>query len=297
MALHINTLDDLIVRIGRLHIRDWAGGTATGGSTTTIVDTSKRHERDDYWNNLPYAEAHIRSTTDGAAPVGETRMITDFVNSSNTITNEAFTAVVGSGDKYAIHTEYKYDEIVEAINQAISRAVNEGAFLHTVDASIHLVEDVFEYPVPSGFIYICSITMASDDGDFYDDPIPPDQYKIIRGMPTPRIQFTGFPNRGRFSDHYYGEYWRDSELSDAHTLRIEGLKKQEELESDSDTCYINPGFICPQAAAYLHAARIKRDDVDTDVHASQFAVQQNIANEALSKTYTRIQMDAKRVEG
>jgi len=69
--------------------------TATSaGTTTTTIDTA-RTEDDDYWNG-----AYI-SMLDGDN-AGETKKITDFDAAADTITHEAFSNAVASGDSYVI---------------------------------------------------------------------------------------------------------------------------------------------------------------------------------------------------
>lgn len=81
-----------------------SSGTATGGSTTTVIDTTNRSEPDDYWNH-----GFITMTSGSAS--GQTRRIGDFVNSTNTITVDyAFTAAVANTDTYTIkrNCDYQY---------------------------------------------------------------------------------------------------------------------------------------------------------------------------------------------
>lgn len=91
-------------------------GTATGGSTSTIVDTTKLKStqytaRD--WNN---AIARISKDAGGAgaAPEGEISPVTDFAPSTGTITNNpVFTAAVASGDIYQL---WKYPHPQDVID-------------------------------------------------------------------------------------------------------------------------------------------------------------------------------------
>ncbi|MFC1995671.1 hypothetical protein ACFLVM_02200 [Chloroflexota bacterium] len=74
-------------------------GTATGGSTTTLVDIYTLTHADDYWNGYV---VHIVITTDGLAPQGERQAVTDFVQSTRTLTTNAFTVAIGAGDIYTL---------------------------------------------------------------------------------------------------------------------------------------------------------------------------------------------------
>ena len=75
-------------------------GIATGGSTATIVDSS-RTEADDFWNGgtawILYDAAGA-----GAAPQGEVKVITDYALTGGTITCGTWSAAPGAGDRYAI---------------------------------------------------------------------------------------------------------------------------------------------------------------------------------------------------
>jgi len=96
-------------------------GTATGGSTITIIDTTNLMQVDDYWNRR---KVHVTDTTGDAAPEGETRNISDFDNGTNTITSEMpFSAAVEAGDTYQIcvWANIIYNQIVTAAIATYSR--------------------------------------------------------------------------------------------------------------------------------------------------------------------------------
>jgi len=76
-----------------------ATGKADSGSTITLVD-SARTEADDYWNGWTL---QITETTDGLAPQGESKTVTDFVASTDTITTAAFSVAIEAGDIYRLY--------------------------------------------------------------------------------------------------------------------------------------------------------------------------------------------------
>lgn len=77
-------------------------GTSNGGDATTLTDTTRLTQADDYWNGM---RLFIIETTDGLAPKGESRRISDFINSTKTLYVELpFSAPVGNGDTYGIAT-------------------------------------------------------------------------------------------------------------------------------------------------------------------------------------------------
>ncbi len=275
MAIFSNTLDSLIERCFKLCLGTWYEGTCTGGTTGTVVDSS-RYEADDYFQNID-AWARIRTTTDDAAPKGEERKISDWVQSGGTATVlPIFSAESGIGDTYAFTYEYRWDEVKEAINAAID-IVARAALVEKIDTSIQLQSSVYEYAIPSGFLYIYRISQATDEGD-YPDPVPPDQYKIIRGTNPPRIHFYRFPIEMQTDRHSYGGLFGDDDITANRILRVEGLARQDTLTKDTDLCKIDPNFVCFQAAALLHSRRIKRADTDPDEHRVQADIWQGRAN-------------------
>ena len=292
MALHSNTLDALHERIGRLILRDWktgtTGGVLTGGSTSTFVDTSLVEVADYFQETVPVSKIKIRTTTDGADPVGEIRTITDWT-AAGTGTIDPVWTTTAAGDTYAIYKEYEWDEVTAAINTAIDMAAKV-ALVDKIDHSVALVSGTYEYAIPSGFIYIYRISMANGDGE-YPDPIPPDQWSIVRAMGTPRIHLHRFPAEQQFQGHYYTGLWADGGIEAGRTLRIEGYEKQEKLVNDYDICKIDPTFVTYQASALLHAARIRKPENEPDDHRTQYGVCKSLADEASGggPYYTRLQ--------
>jgi len=123
------------------------GGLRTGliesGNTTTSVDAVNRNEDDDYWIG---GTIYMIDTTDEAAPEGEHKLITDFVQSSGTITHAAFSATVTANDQYAVsEAHYPHDVLIDCINLAIKQ------FRYPrTDTTLSVVADQTEYDIPSG---------------------------------------------------------------------------------------------------------------------------------------------------
>lgn len=114
---------------------------ATGGSTTTLIDTANLLQADDTWNNQ---WALLLST--GSDVI---RKIVDFAQTSKTLTFEYAVPVVPSSDmNYEIHSIYNAIEIHNAINQAIQSGF-PAFFDTTEDASIVVQEDKLEYSLTS----------------------------------------------------------------------------------------------------------------------------------------------------
>jgi hypothetical protein len=94
---------------------------ATGGSTTTIVDSTQARGRDNTWKEgaafLIYDAGGL-----GAAPQGEMRRISAFTASSGTFTvDTAFTAAPASGDVYGFIGEYyPLQQMIQLVNDALA---------------------------------------------------------------------------------------------------------------------------------------------------------------------------------
>lgn len=122
-------------------------GTATGGAVGTIIDTNALgHIEDD--DALIGGIAYIRETTDGLAPEGESRRITDYAQATNTVTVEYnFTAAPGAGDEYEIYlmplTLAEWDA---AINRAIRDAWPE---VFSREYKSYQVNETGQYSLPN----------------------------------------------------------------------------------------------------------------------------------------------------
>lgn len=142
-----------------IHGSPTATRTATGGSTSTLVDTA-RSEADDYWNN---AWLFISDTSDGAAPIGEEALVTDFVAATDTLSFEpAMTAAVGAGDTYELRRYFSAAGIHEAINAAIAETQ---AFFPpiTTDETTVVQTDIYEYTLSSTIDDILRVDLLEHD--------------------------------------------------------------------------------------------------------------------------------------
>jgi hypothetical protein len=280
MPLYETTMESLIERLCRTVLNDWKTGTATGGSTTTVVDAVRRDEPDDYFQNtIPVSYAYIRTTTDNLAPKGEERKASDFANTGGSLTvTPAFSVTTGAGDTYAIIHLKRWDELKEYLNSAIDLVKSEVLLPKIDETSITIQPDTYEYPLPSGFTHIYRVTQADANGDFYDAPIDPTHYTIVRAATTPMLHFKKAPAELALADHFYGMLWYDAESTDDRKLRVEGMGLQSRLVGDQDICYINPSFVVAQAGAFVHASLSRRSDNEPDDHATQFKIWQSIAD-------------------
>lgn len=144
-------------------------GTATGGSTTTLIDTVYRDEDDDYWNSGTLWLVYDAGAA-GAAPQGEWARITDHVSSTKTITfTGALTAAIAANDLYAVcDDEYPRDTIVSQINRSLT---DMGRIVYTDTTTITTADDQTEYTLPIGLAAgdLKEVWLQGDDDDADDN--------------------------------------------------------------------------------------------------------------------------------
>lgn len=98
-------------------------GTATGGTTGTVVDSSLTRYADDYFIN---ASAYIKTDAGGAnaAPECQERMVTDFASATGTLTVlPVYTAAPASSDTYQIYQRVTVAEINAALTRVCRGAL------------------------------------------------------------------------------------------------------------------------------------------------------------------------------
>lgn len=113
------TLSDLLQAgyfgLGQLNVY-----VATGGSTTTIVDTNTKTGKDNTWKD---GAAFVIRDAGGlnAAPEGQFARVSAYVASTGTYTLDAtLTSAVASGDTYGVVSqEYPLAQMIQAANQAL----------------------------------------------------------------------------------------------------------------------------------------------------------------------------------
>jgi hypothetical protein len=124
-------------------------GTATGGSTTTIIDINSRktdNEPDDFWVD---GTAWILKDAAGAsaAPEGEYSAVQDFTSTTGTITlTSALTVAAASGDRYAI-SKRRYSQ--QLLIQSVNKAIADLGKVWVVDStSVTTADSQTEYEIP-----------------------------------------------------------------------------------------------------------------------------------------------------
>jgi len=133
-------------RIGRFEVI-----TATGGTTSTAISTSSLYHPDDFWNGYTlYVQAD--SAGAGAAPQGETRVITDYTQSTQTLTvGLAFTAAIAASDILEIHpSHYSIIELGNLMSDAITAAGHYWYQEVWDETTLDAAAGTFRHTLPSG---------------------------------------------------------------------------------------------------------------------------------------------------
>lgn len=183
-------------------------GQASGGSTTTVVDTALALTADTKIGG----SILIFKTTDNLAPLGEIKRVTD--NDTNTYTTEAFSAAVGAGDQYAyVAKDFNVYELIPAVNLALEQIGDVGL----ADESLSIVADQREYTLPAA-VYagrIRNVQLMTNTGDA-DDPDYVMMYgwAVVPGT-SPKLKL-------------------DKQYEAGRTIRIEYIGAHPEITSFSD---------------------------------------------------------------
>lgn len=142
---------------------------ATGGTTTTVVDSAYTNKRGDNYYAQGANGGHIlflSETTDGLAPQGQFGEISAFVNSGGpTFTVPTMTAVAGSGDIYAVMKPViQLYEMIARINEGLRRLGEQDRSNTTLTG----LADTLAYTLPAGInaTNIKKIEIGSDDPDY-----------------------------------------------------------------------------------------------------------------------------------
>lgn len=129
---------------------DLSDGQATGGSTTTIIDTNRETGED----QTAFDEATAIVTYDaggaGVAPEGQWSRITGYTPSTNTFAlASTLTAAVASGDHYVVTSNlFKHTELIRLMNEAL-RHRKLGTNVPVTDTSITTANNQTEYTLPA----------------------------------------------------------------------------------------------------------------------------------------------------
>ena len=184
-------------------------GKTTGGSTSTVVDSSLSGKYDD--DSFKEAIIMIRKTTDGLAPQNEFSLLSAFVDSTQTFTfSPVASASVGSGDYYAVADPlYPLATVLRLVNQALHRM----GVISLVDTSLTALEQTLEYTLPLRLkafpldkVEIGNATDGwSELSDYYVLPAAPNsQSKLVfnRQIPFDTITASNYTLRLWYRDYH-----------------------------------------------------------------------------------------------
>jgi hypothetical protein len=135
-------------------------GTATGGSTTTLIDTVELTQADDFWN-LGTVWVTYDAAGAGAAPQGEYSVVSDFTASSDTATlRSTLTAAIAAGDRYAIgRPRYPLSLLTSKINEVLRQIPIQKDDITTVT----IAAEQTEYSLPADVWDLKEVWVQSSD--------------------------------------------------------------------------------------------------------------------------------------
>jgi hypothetical protein len=135
-------------------------GTATGGSTTSLIDTVELTQADDFWN-LGTVWVTYDAAGAGAAPQGEYSVVSDFASSSDTATlRSTLTAAIAVNDRYAIaRPRYPLSLLTSRINEVLRQIPIQKDDTSTVA----IAADQTEYSLPADVWDLKEVWVQSSD--------------------------------------------------------------------------------------------------------------------------------------
>lgn len=143
-------------------------GTATGGSTTTLVDTVNLNDDDDFWN-LGSMWVIYDSAGASGAPEGEYSRVSDFDSGTSTATFPAITTAIAAGDRYAIaDDEFPLDLLISQISRSLT---GMGRIVYTDTTTITTADNQTEYTLPGGLAAgsLREVWLQGEDNDANDN--------------------------------------------------------------------------------------------------------------------------------
>lgn len=127
--------------------------TADSGSATTIIST-ELIEDDDYWTAG-------RAEVVAGVNVGQIRKVTDFVASTNTLTVEAFIAVIDSTSEIVLIRSFEI-EIIQAFDQFKLDMKNRGIFVDRIIDNDQIKQYVILYT-----LYLICLGFSTETADIW----------------------------------------------------------------------------------------------------------------------------------
>lgn len=136
------TLFDLVYRTARM-LNIMVEGVATGGSSTTIVDTGRIEDSGRFDGGTAFITYDAAGLN--AAPQGQMAVVDSYVTGTITLIS-ALTADVAAGDRYAVTKKrYTMDTITQKVNEVLGALEN----IPYTDTTLTSVASQTEYTMPS----------------------------------------------------------------------------------------------------------------------------------------------------
>lgn len=184
----MTTAADISLRVMR-EVDDVIEGTATNGSTTTLVDSTLGTLPNDHFNG---GRLWILSGTHA----GKVFTITDFATSTGTVTFTAVTGAIAAGVRYAIaRSAYPWDQVLTAINQALETTWTTG-----IDTTLTGDGETLTFTLPNGVFDIKRI-------EFEDPSTANSGYPVsshYKEQPDGTLRFDyGYPPRDGYTIRVY----------------------------------------------------------------------------------------------
>ena len=186
-------------------------GAASGGSTTTVVDSTLALSTDVKAGGT----IMIVKTTDGLAPQGEAQRVNS--NTSNTYTTNAFTAAVGAGDEYVyISKDFNIYEFIRLVNRGLRKV----GMIPLIDKTITTADSQREYTLPVALKrnQIANVQLQRSTDSNNNQWVPAFDWDIEQNNTaggTGLLIFKKQPESGyNVKIEYYGEHPEITALSD-----------------------------------------------------------------------------------
>lgn len=145
----MTTVFDVSLRMAK-EVMDVIEGTATGGSTTTLVDTAQTTQANDYYNG---GMLWIKSGTHA----GKVFAITDYA-AGGTFTFTAVTGAIAAGVRYAVaRSLYPWDRITSSIQTAL-----DSTWVTDVDTSLEGDGETLEFTLPTDVKRVYKVETVGD---------------------------------------------------------------------------------------------------------------------------------------
>ena len=177
---------DAYIGFQNKHIKTKHEGMATGGTTTTLIDTSALGYNDNYFN---YCEIEIVAGTN----VGEIRQITSSDRSVNSITvNEAFSAAIDNTSVYIIRQLGKFPRVKDIFTKTVD---SESTYYKSIPEAVkRAVAAQLQFVIEKGVEFFAGATDKDSEtiGDY--------RYTVKKGAerliaPKARLILRGIVNR------------------------------------------------------------------------------------------------------